>query len=415
MERLEKARRLLEKHHQEHLLAKYDELDSPSQKQLLDSIESIDFDLMDRLFQETQEVRTSAEDQMKIEPIYHISKDLLTKGENAMYRVRGEMEIKEGHVAVVTMAGGQGTRLGFNGPKGAFIFDPENGKSIFEALTDTLRKICKRYKVNIPWYIMTSRENDEATKAFFKEHHNFDYPGDIIFFTQGELPMLDMEGKILLDRNYQIKLAANGHGGTLHSMEEKGVIDDMKSRGIKWISINGVDNVLVQPVDPVFIGLAVRFHSMGAVKSIEKEYPEERVGVLCLKNGKVGVVEYTEISEEMANMLDCNGFLLYGDAYALFNLYSMEGLELVSKLKLPYHIAVKKADYVDSKGNFVVADKPNSYKFEQFIFDAYELFDNVTVLRVKREDEFAPIKNASGQDSPKTALALYKAYKRKKN
>ena len=171
-----------------------------------------------------------------------------------------------------------------------------------------------------------------------------------------------------------------------------------------------MDNVLVQPVDPLFIGLAVTSKSKGAIKSIAKASPEERVGVICRKNGRVGVVEYTEISNQMANLRDRDGNLVYGDAYALFNLYSIEGLDMVSNVPLPYHVAVKKADYIDANGGFVKASQPNAYKFEQFIFDSYELFSKVCVLRVRREDEFAPIKNATGQDSPETALELYRKY-----
>ena len=408
MERLERIRKLLKAHGQEHLLMKYDELDQEAQVRLLDAIESIDFDLMDKLFQKSTE--PVIEEQLTIGPIGHLDKEKMLKFECKMYEEYGEAIIRKGKLAVVTMAGGQGTRLGFNGPKGAFVFDPESGKSIFEALTDTMKDACKRYDVDIPWYIMTSKENNEATKEFFEQHHYFGYPGKIRFFTQGELPMLSLDGKILLDKDYQIKFAANGHGGTLLSMEKSGVIKDMKANGIGWVSINGVDNVLVQPVDPLFIGLAVKRRSKGAIKSIAKASPEERVGVICRKNGRVGVVEYTEISNQMANLRDKNGNLVYGDAYALFNLFSIEGLDMISNVPLPYHVAVKKADYIDANGNFIKASKPNAKKFEQFIFDIFELFSEVCVLRVRREDEFAPIKNATGEDSPETALELYRKY-----
>ena len=412
MERLERVRKLLEMHGQEHLLMKYDELDQEAKDQLLDAIETIDFELMDRLYKKATE--PVIEEQFKVEPMSYIDKEKMFASERKMYEEYGEAAIRRGKLAVVTMAGGQGTRLGFNGPKGAFVFDPDSQKSIFEALADTMKEACVRFDVKIPWYIMTSRENNEATKKFFWQHQFFGYPGKVKFFIQGELPMLSLDGKVLLDKNYHIKFAANGHGGTLFSMEKSGVIAEMKADGIKWISINGVDNVLVKPVDPLFVGLAVVHKVKGAIKSIAKASPREKVGVICRKKGRVGVVEYTEISNQMANLRDQEGNLIYGDAYALFNLYSIEGLELISKVSLPYHIAVKKADYIDSKGNFVKAEEPNAYKFEQFIFDSYELFDGVCVLRVRREDEFAPIKNATGNDSPETALKLYRDHKRKK-
>ena len=411
MDGFQRIRRRLSKYNQEHLLQKFDELDAEAQERLIDTIESIDLDMMQILYHKATSKESSKK--MDIRPIRHVSKDNLNPEERKSYEKKGEEIIRSGQLAVVTMAGGQGTRLGFMGPKGAFIFDPENGTSIFEALTDTMKEACERYNTQITWYIMTSKENEEETKRFFESHGNFGYPGEIFYFNQGELPMLDINGKILLDQDYQVKMAANGHGGTLLSMEKEGIVSHMKSNGIKWVSINGVDNVLVKPVDPLFIGIAAMCNMMGAIKSIAKAYPEEKVGVVCYKNGKVGVVEYTEISKEMASERNENGELIYGDAYALFNLYSIEGLELVSKVSLPYHVAFKKADYIDQYGNYIKGEEPNSYKFEQFIFDAYELFGDVCVLRVNREDEFAPIKNAKGVDSPETALKLYKAYKEK--
>ncbi len=411
MERLAVIQRTLNRYHQEHLLMKYDSLGDREQEKLLDSIDAIDFDLMEQLYHLAQ--KSVHEGDVEVRPMEHVSKDKLTGFKRRSLDEIGSSAIKDGQLAVVTMAGGQGTRLGFDGPKGAFIFDPETNKSIFEVLVETMKEACLKYSVPIPWYIMTSKENNKATRKFFAEHHNFGYYGDIGFFVQEELPMLDFNGKILLDSNYRIKKAANGHGGTLNSLQSRGVIAQMKSQGIKWVSIVGVDNVFVKPVDSVFLGLAISNNSQGAIKSIEKANPEERVGVICRKNGNVGVVEYTEISNEMANECDDDGTLVYGDAYALFNLYSIEGLERVAEVQLPYHVAVKKADYIDSNGVFVTADKPNAYKFEQFIFDSYELLDNVCVFQVRRDEEFAPIKNAKGIDSPETALRLYKAYKSK--
>lgn len=212
------------------------------------------------------------------------------------------------------------------------------------------------------------------------------------FFKQGQLPMLGIDGKILLTEEGMVKEAANGHGGTLQSMDRANVISEMKENGIEWVFINGVDNVLVKPVDPLLIGMSIHNKVLGAVKSIEKTDPKEKVGVFCRKNKKVGVVEYTEISEEMANLRDDDRSLVYGDANAIFHLYNIKGLEKVSELSLPYHTAVKKANYMDENGKIVTADKPNAYKFEMFIFDSYEMFDDVVVLRVKREEEFAPIK-----------------------
>ena len=349
-----------------------------------------------------------------IEPIEHVDKSKITVNEKEMYTKKGVEAIKYNKLAVVTMAGGQGTRLGHSGPKGTFIFDVENNKSIFEALCEILKDAERKYDTVIPWYLMTSRENNAATVKFFKDNNYFGYPKDAIkFFKQGQLPMVGLDGKILLDEKGLVKEAANGHGGTLQSMEKEKVIDDMKKNGIEWVFINGVDNVLVKPVDPLLIGMSIHNKVLAAAKAIEKTDPKEKVGVLCRKNKKVGVVEYTEISEEMANLRDDYGSLVFGDGNAVFHLYNIKGLEKISQVRLPYHTAVKKANYIDSEGKEIIAEKPNAYKFEMFIFDSYEMFDDVVVLRVKREEEFAPIKNAEGQDSPDTARKLYKDYMNK--
>ena len=409
---LEDIKKVLKKYGQEHLLLRYNEMNDEEKKELLEQIKTIDFDLMKKLYEKAS--KPAELESVTIEPIEHVDKSKLTVGEREMYEKKGIEAIKYNKFAVVTMAGGQGTRLGHNGPKGTFIFDTEKNKSIFETLCDTLKEAWRKYDTVIPWYLMTSRENNDATVKFFEENNFFGYPKDAIrFFKQGELPMIALNGKILLDKNGMVKKAANGHGGTLQSMEKAGVLDEMKTNGIEWIFINGVDNVLVKPVDPLLIGMSIHNKVLGSVKSIEKTDPTENVGVFCRKNKKVGVVEYTEISEEMANLRDDDRSLVYGDANAIFHLYNIKGLEKVSELSLPYHTAKKKADYIDENGKEIIGDKPNAYKFEMFIFDSYEMFDDVVVLRVKREEEFAPIKNAQGADSPETARKLYKDYMNK--
>ena len=411
-ERLDKIKKVLKKYDQEHLLQKYDKMSKEEQEELLEQLENIDFELMKELYEQAQKPVDFGD--VTIEPIEHVDKAKLTVSEREMYEKKGIEAIKYNKFAIVTMAGGQGTRLGHKGPKGTFIFDIENKKSIFEALCETLKEAERKYDTVIPWYLMTSKENNKATVDFFEKHNYFGYPKDAIhFFVQGQLPMVALNGKILLEENGLVKEAANGHGGTLHSMEKCGIIKEMKQKGIEWIFINGVDNVLVKPVDPLLIGMSIHNKVLGSVKAVEKTDPKEKVGVFCRKNKKVGVVEYTEISEEMAHLRDDYGSLVYGDANAIFHLYNIKGLEKVSEFKLPYHIAVKKASYLNEDGKVIKGTEPNAYKFEMFIFDSYEMFDDVVVLRVKREEEFAPIKNAEGQDSPETARKLYKDYMNK--
>ena len=231
-----------------------------------------------------------------------------------------------------------------------------------------------------------------------------------MFFKQGELPMIDTEGKVLLGENGLIKKAADGHGGIFLSMKKNGVIYDMKTRGIEWAFIGGVDNVLVNMIDPVILGLAISKNVQAAGKSVVKANPHEKVGVFCKRNGKPSVVEYSEISDEMAEATDEKGELVFGESHILCNLFSVDAIEKISQNDLPYHSAFKKAKYIDKDGNLVVPDSPNAYKFEAFLFDAFESLDSMAILRVKREEEFAPVKNAEGVDSPETARTLYKAF-----
>ena len=255
---------------------------------------------------------------------------------------------------------------------------------------------------------MTSDENNKATVEFFKENNYFGYPeNSIIFFKQGKLEMMDPNGKILLNENGKIKEASNGHGGIFQSMLKEGIIYDMKARGIEWVFIGGVDNVLVNMVDPILIGLAEAKNVLAAGKSIVKAGPEEKVGVFCKKNGKPSVIEYSEISKEMAAERTENGELKYGESHILCNLFNIKAIDNISKKELPYHVAFKKAKYMDKNGEIVCPEKPNAYKFEEFLFDAFESLDDMAILRVKREDEFAPVKNAEGVDSPETARKLY--------
>ncbi len=406
-EKLKQVEQTLAKYGQEQLLDEYNRLTDKKEKQdFLDSVLTIDFNQVKTLYENSKEKPSFMDS--KIEPIDYTDKSKLSKEEYEKYKAIGEKKIKEGKLAVVTMAGGQGTRLGHSGPKGTYDLGLDTHKSIFEILTDTLNEARKKYEVDIPWYIMTSEENNKPTVEFFKQHNFFGYPEKCVtFFKQGKLPMLSTDGKILIDENGKIKEAADGHGGIFQSMLRDGVIYDMKARGIEWVFIGGVDNVLVKPVDAVLIGLAEDKNVLAAGKSLVKANPQEKVGVFCKRNGKPSVIEYSEITPEMAAETNENGELKYGESHILCNLFNIKAIEKISQMNLPYHIAFKKAKYIDNNGNLVVPDKPNAYKFESFLFDAFESLDDLAIMRVKREEEFAPVKNAEGVDSPETARKLY--------
>jgi len=395
---------------QEQLLDAYNMLEKTQEKEdFLDESLTIDYNQVKTLYEESKKIQGSTV--AKIEPINYIDKSKMTKEEYTEYENIGIQEIKAGKLAVVTMAGGQGTRLGHSGPKGTYDLGLESHKSIFEILTDTLKEEKERYGVDIPWYIMTSEENNAETEKFFKDNNYFGYSAkNIQFFKQGKLPMLSKQGKILIDETGHIKQAADGHGGVFNSLLKDGMIEDMKSKNIEWIFVGGVDNVLVKPVDPVLIGLSIKKKVLIAGKSIVKANPQEKVGVFCKRNGKPSVIEYSEIKPEMAEELDQNGELKYGESHILCNLFNIKAIEKISNEYLPYHVAVKKAKYIDENGKVVTPEEPNAYKFEAFLFDAFENIDDMIVMRVKREDEFAPVKNATGTDSPETARELYKEF-----
>ena len=399
----------LKEFHQEQVLSKYNTMSNEDKEKLLEQILKIDWNQMSNLYEMAK--KDVPVEEAKVEPISYVDKEKLTKEEKEEYLKIGIEEIKKGKLAVVTMAGGQGTRLGHKGPKGTYDLGLASHKSIFEILCDTLKKAKEDYGVVIPWYLMTSKENNTDTINFFEKNNYFGYPKESVhFFMQGELPMILENGNIVQKEDGTIKEAADGHGGVFESMTRNGVVKEMKNNNIEWVFIGGVDNVLVKMVDPILIGLATKQKSLAAGKSVVKANPSERVGVFCKKNGKPSVIEYTEISKEMAEAIDKNGELLYGESHILCNMFNIKILEELGKNKLPYHKAYKKSDYLDEKGNFIVAEKPNAYKFETFLFDAFSKIDNMSILRVKREEEFAPVKNAEGTDSPETARALYKAF-----
>lgn len=409
----EEAQKKLQKYGQEQVLNRYKYLSDEKKEKLINQIKNIDFDQIKELFDITQKSVKRIDGE--VSSINFVDKSKLSKEEYEKYYDIGSRIIKDGKYAVVTMAGGQGTRLGYVAPKGTFKIGGGVDKSLFEALSDTIKDAKNKFDTTIPWYIMTSRENNDATEKFFEKNDFFGLPyEDIKFFKQGELPMLSTDGKLMLDEAGLIKLAADGHGGVFESLVKNGYLEDMKKRGIEWIFISGVDNVLAGLVDPIAVGLAVSDGNLATGKSVVKRSPDEKVGVFCKRNGRPYVIEYTEITDEMANAKNENGELIYGESHILTNLFNIKALENIAKNKLPYHKAFKKAKYMNDNGEIIAPEKPNAYKYEAFIFDAFESLDDMSVLRVKREDEFAPLKNADGEDSPNTARQLYIDYQERR-
>ena len=403
------AKRTLQEYNQEHLLNFYENLTEEKKEELLREILSIDFKQLENLYKGINSTKITSG--QKIEPIEYVDEAKLTEEQKQNYVQKGKEVLKSGKYAVITMAGGQGTRLGHNGPKGTFKLGINPDKSLFEILCDKLKKLQIEYNVTTPWYIMTSKENNNDTVKFFEENNYFGYPKETVkFFKQGEIPMIDKNGKILLTEEGLIKEAADGHGGIFEAMFKNNVVEDLKTKNIEWIFIGPIDNPLVQMTDELMIGYSVSEGVLATGKSIVKANPKEKVGVFCKRDGRPSVVEYTEISEEMAEETDENGELKFGESHINCNLFNIKAIEKIGNDKLPYHTAFKKATYIDTEGNTIKPTEPNCYKFESFIFDAFEKIDRMGILRGSRENEFAPVKNAEGVDSPETARELYKKY-----
>ena len=401
---------LLKTYNQEHIVKMLNNLDGDAKDKLIRQIEKIDFEQLTELYENTKKEIEIKEN--KIEAIEYADKEKLTDEQRNIYNQKGEEIIKNGKYAVVTMAGGQGTRLGHDGPKGTFKLDVYGkGKYIFEILTETLKEANKKYGVTIPWYIMTSKENHEATQNFLEKNNYFGYDkNNIILFQQGELPLLSLDGKLLMGKDMKIKEASDGNGGVFSSLRSTGALADMKERGIEWVFIGGVDNVLAKLVDSTLLGMTIYKGLQIGSKSVVKANPHEKVGVFCKMNEHPKVIEYSELPSNMAEEVDSNGELRYGESNIACHLFSIDAVDKISKEVLIYHTAIKKNSYMDENGKEVIPDDVNTYKFEAFIFDAFDLFDDMAVLRVKREEEFAPVKNKEGADSPKTAKELYENF-----
>lgn len=410
MNDIEKAKQILEQYNQNHIINLLNKLDEKRQIELANQVLSIDFHQIMELYDNTK--REIEIKQNKIEPITYLDKAKLSKQEKERFINIGKEVLSKKQYAVVTMAGGQGTRLGHTGPKGTFKLDVYGkGKYLFEILAENLKQANKKYDTLIPWYIMTSKENNAETVSFLEKNNYFGYGKENVkIFIQGELPLVDEQGKLLVGKNFKIKEASDGNGGVFSSLRQSGMIADMKEKDIKWIFIGGVDNVLLDMVDLNLLGMTIDRNLDIGSKSVVKANPKEKVGVFCKMNGHPKIIEYTELPEKMAEEVDENGELKYGESNILCHLFSIDAIEKVSKESLMYHSAFKKNSYIDENGKEIVPQEPNSFKFEAFIFDSFEFFDDIAILRGKREDDFAPVKNREGVDSPKTAKELYEKY-----
>ena len=409
--KIKQAKELLKKYNQEHLLYFFDNISQEEQNKLIKQILNINFEKILSLYQNS--LIQDEISNIDISPIPHIEKNNLSHNEIDYYSKIGEAIIKNNELAIVTMAGGQGSRLGYKGPKGTYMLNLKPiKKSLFQIIAENIIETNNKYNVILPWYIMTSDENDKQTQDFFKINDFFGYPKEKIkFFKQSKLPLIDINGKLILQEPYLIKEASNGNGNVFKSMERANIIEDMHNLGIKWICFGGIDNVLLKNVDPLFLGLTLGNNMEIGSKSIFKNEPLEKTAVYCKKNGKPSILDYNDITLELSeSKISGTDTYLYREANMLSHIMSIDAVEKVKNIELKYHRAYKKNAFVNSEGVKQVPDKPNTFKFENFIFDAFSYFDDMLLLRVNENEEFAPIKDFTGIYNPDSAIEKYNNY-----
>ncbi len=400
----EQAKQLLEQKGQAHLLQYYDELDEQGKANLLQGIENIRWDFEEAL---KNPVDMSGKDR-EIHAISGLRIADIEKRKEEFERI-GVKAIQDGKVAAVLLAGGMGTRLGVDGPKGAYDIGVTKPLYIFEQQMKNLLEVVKQCGAVVPLYIMTSDKNHEQTVSFWEEHHYFGYTEENVkFFKQDMAPAVDFNGKIYLESKDTPALSPNGNGGWYGSLKRAGLYEDLKKRGVEWLNIYAVDNVLQRIADPVFVGATIDSGVNCGAKAVCKTNPYEKVGVLCLDGDKPDIIEYYELTDEMANAKDSEGNLLYLYGVIMNYLFKLEKLEEIVNKKIPVHIVEKKIECLCDDGVTRKPEKENGKKFETLAVDLIKPMGSVLPFEVVREREFAPIKNKTGVDSVESARELLK-------
>ena len=325
------------------------------------------------------------------------------------FRHIGLQALKDGKVGAVLLAGGQGTRLGLDRPKGTLNIGVDRELYLFEQLVRNLMDVTDEADAYVPLYIMTSNINHDDTEAFFKEHNFFGYPEEYVkFFVQEMNPACDYDGRVYMESVSEVAMSPNGNGGWFGSMVKAGLLEDIHARGIEWINVFAVDNCLQRIADPLFVGATIAYGCESGAKVVRKAAPDEKVGVLCTEDGRPSIAEYYEMTEEMATARKENGDLLYGFGVILNYLFSEKKLEEIADANMPIHVVEKKIPYRDVDGTYVKPEAPNGYKFETLVLDMVHMMENCVPYEVDRTKEFAPIKNLHGVDSLDSARELMK-------
>lgn len=430
MMNIEKLRRDLVNYGQEHLLAFWDKLETDEERHsLYNDITSICMDEVTGYFKctiaETNEDQAEMLDD-RLQPIpsdLHGSITRTSPEKLASYQQEGLSQVSQGHVGVLLLAGGQGTRLGVAYPKGMFNVGLPSSKTLYQLQAERILRLeqlayeATGKRGNVPWYIMTSEHTREPTLDFFESHDYFGLNKDsLVVFEQGMLPCFAFDGKIILEKPSKIARAPDGNGGLYRALKHNGLLDDMERRGVKYVHVYCVDNILVKLADPIFMGYCIAKGAECGAKVVEKAFPTEAVGVVCRVDGKYQVVEYSEISLKTAQKRNPDGRLTFSAGSICNHFFTTDFLKnVVNKKELKHHIAKKKIPYTNDAGQQVNPDKPNGVKLEKFVFDVFEYSSNFVVWEVLREDEFSPIKNADGaeKDTPTIARhALFSLHQR---
>jgi UDP-N-acetylglucosamine/UDP-N-acetylgalactosamine diphosphorylase len=405
---LSPLRRKLSSIGQDHVLRFYESLDSGARKRLVGQLQALDLNNLSDLSRKYVKGKSAValpRDIQAVKAYPHVpepdQRDLYAQATQ-----RGQDILAEGKVAAMLVAGGQGTRLGYEGPKGEYPITPVKNKPLFQVFAEQLRAHSLRCGRLIPWYIMTSDINDIPTRAFFQKHQFFGYDEQsILFFQQGMAPAFSLDGRLLLAEKDSLALSPDGHGGSLSALSRSGALEDMRRRGVEHLSYFQVDNPLVHCIDPLFLGLHDLSGSEMSSKTIPKASAQERVGNFVLGDGVLQVIEYSDLPEELAHRLGADGKPYLNAAsiavHAL-RVSFVEQLNAGGRLNLPWHRAEKKVPFVDEQGRSIKPEKPNAVKLEQFVFDAIPLAKNPIIYTTDRAEEFSPVKNAEGGSSPAT-------------
>lgn len=398
---LEEAKVKLAGAGQEHLLQYFDELDEAQQTGLLNQIEALDLSLLDLIKDGVKEVPKG-----KLAPLGAVTLDEI-KEKKDTYKKRGLEAIRQCQVGAVLLAGGQGTRLGLDKPKGMLNVGIHKELYLFEQLINNLMEVVKEADAWVPLFVMTSEKNNADTVAFFKEKDYFGYNKDYVFFFVQEMaPSVGYDGKILMEAKDRLSTSPNGNGGWFSSLVKAGLLDKINELGVKFLNVFAVDNVLQKMADPVFVGATLEAGAVCGSKVVAKADPNERVGVLCLEDGRPSIVEYYEMTDEIIHSRDDKGNLLYNYGVILNYLFDVKTLTDILNRSMPTHVVEKKIPYINEKAELVKPQEPNGYKFETLVLDMIHMMDNCLSFEVEREHEFAPIKNATGVDSLESARKL---------